>query len=71
MKYTGFCWEQKATGLCKEIIGKGNGRRYSVKRNLLNNLLARLGLSHSQELNIEGFRHIQVQYKPTIWEEKI
>lgn len=54
--------------MLKEIIGKGNGRRYSVKKTLLNNLLARLGLSHSQELNVGGFRDIQVQYKRTIWE---
>lgn len=44
---------------------EGNGR-HSVKKNLLNNLLARLGLNYSEELNVGCFRDIQVKYKWTV-----
>lgn len=52
--------KQEARGLWKEIIGNGNGKRYFTKRNLLNKFLSRLGLIHSQELDLGGVRDIQV-----------
>jgi hypothetical protein len=42
--------------LWKEIFSKESGREHSTKKNLLNNLLARFGLSHSQQLNERDFK---------------